>query len=118
LVLETNRDITERKQAEQERERSLLLEHALRVEAERAARAKDEFLATVSHELRTPLNAILGWATMLRKSSLDDVTASRGMEAIERNATAQAHLVEDLLDASRIISGNLRLDVKPISFIR
>ena len=114
LVLETNRDITERKQAEQERERSLLLEHALRVEAERAARAKDEFLATVSHELRTPLNAILGWATMLRKSSLDDVTASRGMEAIERNATAQAHLVEDLLDASRIISGNLRLDVKPI----
>jgi len=51
---------------------------------------------------------------MLRKSSLDDVTASRGMEAIERNATAQAHLVEDLLDASRIISGNLRLDVKPI----
>ena len=115
LVLETNRNITERKQAEQERERSLLREHALRVEAERAARSKDEFLATVSHELRTPLNAILGWATMLRKSRIDEAMATHGLEVIERNARAQAELVEDLLDVSRIISGNLRLDVKPIA---
>ncbi len=115
LVLETNRNITERKQAEQEREQSIVREHALRVDAERAARAKDEFLATLSHELRTPLNAILGWGTILRKGAVDDVTASRGIEAIERNAKAQAQLVEDLLDVSRIISGNLRLDVKPIA---
>jgi len=115
LVLETNRNITERKQAEQEREQSIVREHALRVDAERAARAKDEFLATLSHELRTPLNAILGWGTILRKGAVDDVTASRGIAAIERNAKAQAQLVEDLLDVSRIISGNLRLDVKPIA---
>jgi signal transduction histidine kinase/ActR/RegA family two-component response regulator len=101
--------------AEQERERLLRQERTLRIDAERAARSKDEFLATVSHELRTPLNAILGWATMLRKSPVDEATAIRGMEAIERNAKAQAQLVEDLLDVSRIISGTLRLDVKPIA---
>jgi signal transduction histidine kinase/CheY-like chemotaxis protein len=101
--------------SEQERERSLLREHALRIEAERAARLKDEFLATVSHELRTPLNAILGWATVLSKSQVDEMTVARGLEAIERNAKSQAQLVEDLLDVSRVISGNLRLDVKPIA---
>jgi signal transduction histidine kinase/ActR/RegA family two-component response regulator len=100
--------------SEKERERLLLQEHTLRVEAEGAARLKDEFLATVSHELRTPLNAILGWATLLHKGKLDDGTATRGIKAIERNAKAQAQLVEDLLDVSRIISGNLRLDVQPI----
>jgi len=114
LVLETNRNTTQRKQAEQERERSLLLEHALRVEAERAALAKDEFLATVSHELRTPLSAILGWATILRNRPADEAMATHGLEVIERNAKVQAELVEDLLDVSRIISGKLRLDVKPI----
>jgi signal transduction histidine kinase len=76
---------------------------------------KDEFLATVSHELRTPLNAILGWAALLRKGAIDGESQARGMEAIERNAKSQAQLVEDLLDVSRIISGNLRLDVKPIA---
>jgi PAS domain S-box-containing protein len=115
LVLETCRDITQRKQAEQEREQSLLREHDLRVEAESAARSKDEFLATVSHELRTPLNAILGWATMLTNSPIDEVTTTRAIEAIERNAKSQAQLIEDLLDVSRIISGNLRLDVKSIA---
>ncbi|MCU1266489.1 MAG: domain S-box [Acidobacteria bacterium] len=109
------RDITDRRQAEQERERLLLQERSLRAEAERATRLKDEFLATVSHELRTPLNAILGWVSMLRKGLLDKATADRGIEAIERNAKSQAQLIEDLLDVTRIISGNLRLDVKPIS---
>ena len=115
LVLETNRDITERKRAERERELLLAQEHRLRDEAEKANRVKDEFLATVSHELRTPLNAILGWSTMLSKGSMDNTTTIRGIEAIERNAKSQAQLVEDLLDVSRIISGKLRLDIKPIA---
>jgi PAS domain S-box-containing protein len=115
LVLETNRDITERQRAEREREQLLAQEHLLRAEAEKANRVKDEFLATVSHELRTPLNAILGWATMLSKGTLDESTTARGIEAIERNAKSQGQLVEDLLDVSRIISGNLRLDIKPIA---
>jgi PAS domain S-box-containing protein len=109
------RDITERRHFEEELERLLLQERSLRAEAERAARLKDEFLATISHELRTPLNAILGWATMLRRGPLDELTAARGIEAIERNAKAQAQLIEDLLDVSRIISGNLRLELKPIA---
>jgi PAS domain S-box-containing protein len=115
LVLETNRDITERKRAEWEREQLLEQEHVLRAEAEKANRVKDEFLATVSHELRTPLNAILGWSAMLSKGTMDESTTARGIEAIERNAKSQAQLVEDLLDMSRIISGNLRLDIKPIA---
>ncbi len=109
------RDVTDRHAIEQERDRLLLQERSLRAEAERAARLKDEFLATISHELRTPLNAILGWSTMLRQGPLDDATAARGIEAIERNAKSQAQLIEDLLDVSRIISGNLRLDLKPIA---
>ncbi|MFL6208741.1 MAG: ATP-binding protein [Pyrinomonadaceae bacterium] len=117
LVLETNRDITERKRAEQEREQRLSREQALRVEAEMANRLKDEFLATVSHELRTPLTAILGWATMLRTGQLDEPTFKRALATIERNGRAQAQLIEDLLDVSRIISGKLRLEVEPTDLI-
>ncbi|WP_438007996.1 ATP-binding protein [Sorangium sp. So ce321] len=80
-------------------------------ESQQVNRAKDEFLATLSHELRTPLTAILGWARMLRQGSLKPDTHVRALEAIERNGTLQAQLVEDLLDASRIITGKLRLDV-------
>ena len=80
-------------------------------EAEEATRAKDEFLATVSHELRTPLTAILGWAGMLRTGDLDEATATRALQAIERNAESQNQLIGDLLDFSRIISGKIRLDV-------
>ena len=61
---------------------------------------KDEFLATVSHELRTPLSAILGWATMLNRGKFEPAIANRGLESIERNAKAQAQLIEDLLDVS------------------
>jgi PAS domain S-box-containing protein len=109
------RDITERLSAERERERLLLQERSLRAEAERAARLKDEFLATVSHELRTPLSAILGWSTILSKLPSDQATVAIAIAAIERNAKAQAQLIEDLLDVSRIISGNLRLEVQPIA---
>jgi PAS domain S-box-containing protein len=80
-------------------------------ELERAARAKDEFLATVSHELRTPLTAMLGWVRMLRSGALAPERTPHALEIIERNAVAQSQLVGDLLDVSRIISGKLRLDV-------
>jgi len=90
-------------------------EKAARAEAEAANTLKDEFLATLSHELRTPLNAVLGWARMLKASSLDEATAKRAVDVIERNAHAQMQLIEDLLDVSRIITGKLRLDVKAVS---
>src|SRR5215510_3489012 len=122
------RDITERKQAEKaltearkitdaanaERQRLLESERAARSEAERANRMKDEFLATLSHELRTPLNAVLGWATTLRVGSPRTRELAEGLEAIERNARAQAQIIDDLLDMSGIISGKVRLDVQRI----
>jgi signal transduction histidine kinase/ActR/RegA family two-component response regulator len=86
-----------------------------RAEAEAANTLKDEFLATLSHELRTPLNAVLGWARMLKTGALDEPTATRAIDVIERNAHAQLQLIEDLLDVSRIITGKLRLDVKPVT---
>lgn len=82
--------------------------------AEEANRLKDEFLAVLSHELRTPLNAILGWARMLRAGMLTGDDAGRALETIERNAQAQAQLIEDLLDVSRIVSGKLRLDMRTV----
>jgi PAS domain S-box-containing protein len=85
-----------------------------RVAAEEANRAKDEFLATMSHELRTPLNAVLGWARMLRAGQVGPGQAAHALEVIERNAHAQAQLVEDILDVSRIITGKLRLVVAPV----
>jgi len=94
---------------------SLALENArLYREAQAANRGKDEFLATLSHELRTPLNAIIGWIQILRSRRLDEVTIARGFEAIERNARAQAELVEDMLDVSRIITGRLHLNLQPM----
>jgi PAS domain S-box-containing protein len=89
-------------------------EQSARSAAEEASRAKDEFVATLSHELRTPLNAILGWVRMLREGALDEATAQRGLEVIQRNARNQAQLIEDLLDVSRIATGKLRLDVRPL----
>jgi CheY-like chemotaxis protein/nitrogen-specific signal transduction histidine kinase len=85
-----------------------------RADAEAANRSKDDFLATLSHELRTPLNAILGWAQMCRSGKLAGAEMERALEAIERNARAQAQLVEDILDVSRIIAGKLRLHVSTV----
>lgn len=107
-------DITEQKLADGERSRLLKLEHAARNEAEEANRIKDEFLATLSHELRTPLTAMLGWLGMMRSKGLDEATTAYAFEAIERNARMQAQLIEDLVDVSRIVSGKLKLNVRPM----
>ncbi|HJV01780.1 MAG TPA: ATP-binding protein [Burkholderiaceae bacterium] len=98
-------------------ERKVLLdsERCARAEAERTSRLKDEFLATLSHELRTPLTAILGWAQVLRRGSRDVADVQRGLQTIERNARAQARLIEDLLDMSRITSGKVRLEVQVLA---
>lgn len=89
-------------------------EQEARIQAEGANRAKDEFLATVSHELRTPLNAIVGWCSMLQTGRLDQETMNRAIEIIDRNAKVQAQLIEDILDVSRIITGKLSLDIRPV----
>ena len=107
-------DITEQKLVDEERAKLLQLEHAARNEAEEANRIKDDFLATLSHELRTPLTAMLGWLGMLRSKSLDEATSAYAFETIERNAKMQAQLIEDLVDVSRIVSGKLKLDVRPM----
>jgi signal transduction histidine kinase/ActR/RegA family two-component response regulator len=101
------KEVAERKRAEES-------ERAARMEAERVSRLRDEFLATVSHELRTPLNSVLGWVQVLRQSPRQEELRIQGLDAIERGARAQARLIEDLLDMSRIISGKLRLEVQTV----
>ncbi|MEG4325752.1 response regulator [Microcoleus sp. herbarium5] len=109
----TVRDVTDRKQAEEERGR-LIREQVARQEAERANQMKDEFLAILSHELRTPLNAILGWSRLLRTKTFDQDTIEKALETIERNAKSQSQLIEDILDVSRILRGKLNLNKHPI----
>jgi PAS domain S-box-containing protein len=111
------RDITEQKRAEQEREQLLARERVAREEAEIANRAKDEFLAVLSHELRTPLTAMLGWLSILRRHRLEPKTTERAIDTIERNAKAQAQLIEDLVDVSRIVGGKFHLEVGPIDLL-
>jgi PAS domain S-box-containing protein len=105
-------DITERKRAEAEREQLLARERAARAEAEAANRMKDEFLGVVSHELRTPLSSILGWSRILNTQQLDEAKRRHALDIIQRSARTQAHLVEDLLDASRIITGKLHVEMR------
>ena len=97
-----------------EAERTVVLAQLAEHEAGAANRAKDEFLSALSHELRTPLTAILGWTSVLRTRELDAATTARALEAIERNSLAQARLIEDIFDVSSVISGKLRLEVRPI----
>ncbi len=106
-------DISERKEAEEEHAKLFRSEQEARQKAEEASRLKDEFLATVSHELRTPLTAVVGWAHMLQSGQLDEQMTAGALDAITRNARSQAQLIDDLLDVSRIITGRLRLDVRP-----
>src|SRR5688572_24135028 len=114
-VLSLVLDVTARQSAEEERSAALLRERDARKHAEEADRLKDEFLATLSHELRTPLTSILGWASMIRNGEVEGSNATRAIETIERNARSQARLIDDLLDVSRIITGNLRLDMHPLN---
>ena len=115
-ILEINNDITNLKQAEAARAQ-FIREQSARQEAEAANRMKDEFLATLSHELRTPLNSILGWARLLRTKKFDENTTVRALDTIERNASLQAQLIEDILDVSRIIRGKLRLNLRPVNLV-
>ncbi|MFL6213564.1 MAG: response regulator [Blastocatellia bacterium] len=108
-------EIIERQRAEEERTLLLAREQKARAEAEAANHAKDEFLATVSHELRTPLTSILGWTRLLQLREPDPAALARGLETIERNAKSQAKLIEDILDVSRIISGKLRIEARPVA---
>jgi PAS domain S-box-containing protein len=120
------RDMTETKRVEamqaasQQHEELLEAERSARMAAQRATRSKDEFLATLSHELRTPLSAILGWTqVLLRGESAKGPEAQRqAIEVIDRNARAQAQLIDDLLDLSRIMTGKLRLDLHQVSFTK
>ncbi len=113
-VIQVNiRDISERKRFADEREAHLVNERLLRMEAETANRSKDMFLATLSHEMRTPLNAIVGWVGILRQQGCDDADLQEGLAAIDRNSKAQVQLIEDVLDVSRIVSGKMRLEIKP-----
>nr|MBA2527185.1 response regulator [Pyrinomonadaceae bacterium] len=108
-------EIAERKQAEEQRAQLLVREQSARAEAEQANRTKDEFLATLSHELRTPLSAILGWSHLVRTGKLDEVQMTRAFETIERNARSQSQLIDDLLDVSRIITGKLQIELRPVN---
>ena len=111
-------EIAERAKIEKERVQLLKREQAARVEAERANRLKDEFLATLSHELRTPLNAIMGWAHVLTQSSHDRDTVQRASTVIRQNATAQAQLIDDILDVSRIVGGRLVIETGVVAVKR
>ena len=111
------RDITDKVGAERELTRLLASERAARERAEAASRAKDEFVAMISHEIRSPLNAILGWSHMLRQGALDKTATANALESIERNARAQAQLVSDLLDVSRVITGKLRINARPVDIM-
>ncbi|MBF2062946.1 MAG: response regulator [Calothrix sp. C42_A2020_038] len=108
-------DIHDQKELEAQRNQLLKEAQAAREEAEMANRTKDEFLAIVSHELRSPLNAILGWTKLLRTREFDQANTTRALETIERNAKAQVQLIEDLLDISRMIRGNLCLTLQPVN---
>ena len=108
------RDISVQVHARQAIAELLEREQAARAHADEANRVKDEFLATISHELRTPLNSILGWTRLLQAGHLDEETAARAIETIQRNTVSQAKLIEDVLDVSRIVTGRLRLSIQPV----
>ncbi|EAW37541.1 PAS domain S-box protein [Lyngbya sp. PCC 8106] len=110
-------DVTERKQAEAEREQLLARERSAREEAEAANRIKDEFLAVLSHELRSPLNPILGWANLLQRQKVDDQVFHQALTTIERNVKLQVQLIDDLLDVSRILRGKLKLNRSSVDLV-
>ncbi|WP_341737179.1 PAS domain-containing protein [Microcoleus sp. CAWBG640] len=116
-VLVISRDITDRKQAEIERDRLFEQEQAARAEAERANRIKDEFLTVLSHELRSPLSPILGWAKLLQTRNFDPAKTAQALATIERNAKLQVKLIDDLLDIAKVLRGKLSIDTAPVNLI-
>ena len=111
-------DITERKRAQSDLEKLVVAEQRLRTEAERANRAKDEFLAIVSHELRSPLNALRGWSHLLATTQpFEPALVERAAKAIKRNVDHQTRLIDDLLDTSRIVSGKLNIDRRTVNLV-
>src|SRR5918993_1043597 len=106
-------DMTERRRAEEERLQRARAQ-AARAEAEEASRMKDIFLATLSHELRTPLTAIYGWASMIDDAGVEEATVRNGVKVIRRNAEQQRHIIDDIFDASGVITGKLRVETRPV----
>ena len=107
-------DVSERVISEREMRRQIVAAETARATAENALRLKDEFLANLSHEIRTPLNAVIGWTRILLGRPFDEATLTRALAVIDRNAAAQAKLIEDMLDMARIVSGKLRLNMGPV----
>lgn len=116
-TITTVEDVTERVAREAEMRRQIGAAEAARAIAEDSLRVKDEFLATLSHEIRTPLNAVIGWTKLLIGRKADEATLQRGLTVIDRNAAAQARLVEDMLDMARIVSGKLRLRLAAVDLV-
>ena len=116
-IVGVSRDVSEQRRAERERERLLASERHARDEAERQSRLKDEFLGTLSHELRTPMNVILGWLSVLANGEATG-DSREAMAVVQRNAEAQAKLIEDLLQMNELMSGNLRLEFGPVDLTR
>ena len=111
-------DVSDRLAAEAQLRTQIAAQQKARAAAERALRAKDEFLSTLSHEMRTPLNAVLGWAQiLLTRTDVDRELLDRGLHVIERNARAQARLIDDMLDMGRIVAGKLRLEMQPVDLL-
>jgi PAS domain S-box-containing protein len=110
-------DVSDRVNTENELRRQIGVAERARAEAESALRAKDEFLATLSHELRTPLNAVLGWTNILLNGNTKGAMRERALRVIERNATAQARLIDDMLDMARIVTGKIRLELSVVDVV-
>jgi signal transduction histidine kinase/ActR/RegA family two-component response regulator len=106
-----------RREADAEAARLREALHSARLDVERAERSRDEFVATVSHELRTPLNAVLGWARLLRLGKLDAAGVAKAVQTIERSASAQAQIVDDVLDVARIMRGELRVGLQEVELL-
>ncbi|MGE5358754.1 MAG: ATP-binding protein [Bacteroidales bacterium] len=116
-TITTIENVTERVNTERELRGQIEALERARAVAEAAVRTKDEFLATLSHELRTPLNAVLGWTRLMRSGQMDAAMVKRALEVVDRNATAQAQLIDDILDVARIMQGKLRLEMQPMDLV-
>jgi signal transduction histidine kinase/ActR/RegA family two-component response regulator len=117
-TITTIEDVSDRVGSEIELRKQIEAQLLARSAAEKALRAKDDFLSTLSHEIRQPLNAVLGWTRILRdRDEVDVDLLRRALQIIDRNATVQARMIDDLLDMARIVAGKLRLDLQPLDLL-